>query len=99
VDGILAEAGTWYVMSVLWRIMVDVAVIAARATVCANVIAVGDPRIGAFAATFAPEAYAALGTGTCSAGLRLASRVGSFLQVLKCLRKPEAAVVAKRRWQ
>jgi hypothetical protein len=64
VDGISAKTGTWSVRFVLCRTVVDVAVIAARATVCANVMAVGDEGIGSVAAGMDRDANAALKTGT-----------------------------------
>jgi hypothetical protein len=101
VDGIACETATLSLQLLLFCTVVDVAVIAARATVCANVwaVPVGDETISSSAVVLAVDAFVDVRSMTYPAGLRPTSLVGIFLHVLKCLLKAEAEVVANRRPQ
>jgi hypothetical protein len=99
VVGIRPVSGIWSVGYVLCCMVVAVADNAARATVCANVMVVGDAGIASFAVVLELDESAELQTGIGTAGLPLLLRFGSFLQTFKCLLKADAAVVARRRWQ
>ena len=75
-------SGTWSVGYVLCCTVVDVADIAARATVCAKVMVIGDAGIASFAAVLDFDGSGSLHNGTGTAGLGLMLRFGRFLQTL-----------------
>ena len=72
VDGIACETATLSLQLLLFCTVVDVAVIAARATVCANVwaVPVGDETISSSAVVLAVDAFVDVRSMTYPAGLR-----------------------------